>query len=76
MTIQIQGRKEDIEQLPKEIFSSIGMDQIAYIKTISEDSRELYSVHAADGTQIFVFDDFDEAEASIRYNNLQRVTVQ
>ena len=50
MTIQIQGRKEDIEQLPKEIFSSIGMDQIAYIKTISEDNRELYSVHAADGT--------------------------
>ena len=76
MTIQIQGKKEDIEELPRDIFSAIGMNQIAYIKTIKDDDeRELYSVHAADGSQISVSDDWDSAEEIIRFNNLHRVTV-
>lgn len=56
-------------------FLNVGMDQIAYIRSVTLDDHEAFAVHAADGTPISVMHSFDTAVASIKYNEMHPVTV-
>ncbi|MCB9964646.1 MAG: hypothetical protein H6855_01000 [Rhodospirillales bacterium] len=48
------------------------MNQIAYVRHTEND---LYTVHAADGTEVSTFRNSLEAEDFIRLNNLTPITV-
>lgn len=66
-----------LKQLTIQDFLNVGLDQVAYIKCVEGnlDSSDIYSIHAADGSQISVMDSYDTAVAAIRINDLFPVTV-
>lgn len=66
-----------LEKLTIQDFLDVGMDQVAYIKRIenSNPTKSIFSVHAADGSQISIMDSYDTAIAAIRGNDLFPVTV-
>lgn len=68
---------ELLKQLTIQDFLDVGLDQVAYIKRLvsDEDTSDIYSIHAADGSQISVMDSYDTAIAAIRVNDLHPVTV-
>ncbi|MCB9963597.1 MAG: hypothetical protein H6857_01475 [Rhodospirillales bacterium] len=70
--IKINADRKVIENLPPHILSSLGMNQIAYVRHTEDD---LYTVHAADGTEVSTFRNPLEAEDFIRLNNLTPITV-
>jgi len=56
---------------------TVGMNQVAYIRTIDSDDKETpeFSVHAADGTQISIMDSYDMALAAVKMSDLFPVTL-
>lgn len=68
---------ELLKELSIQDFLDVGLHQVAYIKRVNDDSEtaSIYSIHAADGSQISVMDSYDTAVAAIRVNDLFPVTV-
>lgn len=66
-----------LKQLTIQDFLDVGLHQIAYIKRVENDkeSSDIYSIHAANGSQISVMDSYDTAVAAIWINDLLPVTV-
>ena len=66
-----------LEQLTTQDFLDVGMNQVAYIKQSSDplDNQEIFSIYAADGSQISVMDSYDSAIAAVRVSDLYPVTV-
>lgn len=52
-----------------------GVNDLAYVKKIDKDGNTQYAIHAADGTQMAVMNDFQVAWAAIRQNDLEPVSV-
>lgn len=52
-----------------------GVDDIAYVKPVDQDGRTMYSVHAADGTQMGVMANREVAFAAVRQHDLEPVSV-
>jgi hypothetical protein len=63
---------ELLKELTIQDFLNVGLDQVAYIKCAEGD---VFSVHAADGSQISIMNSYDTAVAAIRVNDLFPVTV-
>jgi hypothetical protein len=76
MDMSIDIKSEEIQdvlkQLTRQDFLHVGMDQIAYINNSSDG---MFSIHAADGSQISIMDSYDTALAAIHINDLQAVTL-
>ena len=53
----------------------LGIEQLAYVKPITVKGDSLFSVHAADGTEIAVIADRDVAFAAVRQHSLEPVSV-
>lgn len=65
-----------LKHLSIQDFLDVGLNQVAYIKRQNDNqNQELFSIHAADGSQISVMDTYDLAVATIRVNDLHPVTV-
>lgn len=64
-----------LANLSTQDFLNIGIDQIAYVRPVVLDDHEMYSIHAADGTQLSVLDSFDTAVDSIKNNEMHPVTL-
>jgi len=79
--IKTDLEKENTMELLKELTNQdlldVGMDQIAYIRHTKDSnaSQDIFTIHAADGSQISVMDSYDMALAAIRVNDLFPVTV-
>jgi hypothetical protein len=56
---------------------TVGMNQVAYIRTINTDDKSApeFSVHAADGTQLSIMDSYDMALAAVKMSDLYPVTL-
>ena len=52
-----------------------GVNDVAYIKSITSDEALKYAIHAADGTQMAIMNDRSTAFAAVRQNNLEPVSV-
>lgn len=55
--------------------ASWGVNDVAYVKKIAKDGGIQYAIHAADGTQMAVMNDFQVAWAAIRQNDLEPVSI-
>ncbi|WP_366655434.1 DUF1150 family protein [Fodinicurvata sp. EGI_FJ10296] len=55
-------------------FAAYGTQEIAYVKTIDQEGSTAFAVHAADGTQLTVMTERDQAFAVIRQNDLEPVS--
>ena len=59
---------------PEQLFH-LGVQDIAYVKPVSKDGESRFAVHAADGTEIAVFDARDVAFAACRQHDLEPVSL-
>lgn len=65
-----------LKQLSPRDFLSFGVQQIAYIRPVMVNGALAYSINAADGTQLAIHNDRNEAVALTRQNELQPLTLQ
>ncbi len=56
-------------------FAALGLDHLAFVKPIIVDGRQAFAIHAADGSELAVFDDRDHAFVAARHNDLEPVGV-
>jgi hypothetical protein len=77
-----EGVRDFLKGLSAHDFLRIGMDEIAYVRSVSLKGpsevgadKEAYAVYAADGTQLSVLDSMDMAMATMRHNDLLPVTL-
>jgi hypothetical protein len=52
-------------------FKALGIEEIAYVKPIVDDTGSTYAIHAADGTRLAIVEDRLVAFATIRRNDLE-----
>ena len=52
-------------------FKALGIEEIAYVKPIVNDTGSTYAIHAADGTRLAIVEDRLVAFATIRRNDLE-----
>lgn len=64
-----------LKQLSAKEFLGVGMNQIAYIRTIPQGGEDAFSIHAADGTQLTVVPSYQDAVITARTNDLFPVTL-
>ena len=64
-----------LKNLSSKDFKDFGIQDIAYVKTITVENQRAYSIHAADGTPLTIMDDFNSALIVARQNDLEPVTV-
>jgi hypothetical protein len=54
---------------------NLGIDDIAYIKTVTVDGEKLHAIHAADGTPLSVVSDRKLAFATVAQHDMQPMSV-
>ncbi len=57
-------------------FLNFGAQHIAYIKPVDVEGKQVFSVHAADGTALGMTDTTDMAHVIIRQNDMFAVMLQ
>jgi hypothetical protein len=62
-------------RLSREAFAALGLNQLAYVKPIVVDGRKAFAIHAADGSELAVFDDRDAAFVAAQRNDFHTVSV-
>lgn len=69
--------REFLKGLSPRDFLRIGMDEIAYVRTVPlpGQAKDAFAVYAADGTQLSVLETMDMAIATLRHNDLVPVTL-
>jgi len=66
---------EALRHLSPKDLGLLGMQDLAFIKTIVVNDEIGYSIHAADGTQMAIIADRDVAFAAVRQHDLEPVSV-
>lgn len=65
----------DIRHLSAEQLQSLGMTQLAYVKSVTVDGEAAFAIHAADGTPMALADDREIAFAAIRQHEMMPTLV-
>ena len=60
----------DIRHLSTEQLQALGVAQLAYIKPVRMEGREVFAIHAADGTPMAVAAELEVAVAAIRQHEM------
>ena len=55
--------------------AQLGVQDLAFVKTVQVDDQTAYAIHAADGTQMALISDRDVAFAAVRQHGLEPVSV-
>lgn len=66
---------EQLIQLSQQDLKVLGLEQLAYVKTVTVDGQQAFAVHAADGTEMAVMSDRMVALAAVRQHDLEPVSV-
>lgn len=66
---------ERIGQISTQDLMVLGLQQVAYIKPVVVDGRALFAVHAADGREMAMMATREVAQAAIRQNDLEPVSI-
>ncbi len=54
----------------------LGLERLAYVKPVTtEDGVTVYAIHAADGSEMGVIDDFETAFAAVRQHDMEPASV-
>jgi hypothetical protein len=69
---------QDIARLrsisPQE-FALWGIQDIAYIRSVTVDGQRAFEIHAADGTPVAVMKSLELAQAAVRQNDLEPLSI-
>ena len=63
------------KNLSSQDFTSFGVDDIAYVKSVMVDGQRVHAIHAADGTPLTVVSDRDLAFATVRQHDMSPASV-
>lgn len=66
---------ERLEQFSNQDFLALGVNDVAYIKPVVMGGQAVFAVHAADGQQIAVMANRGLAEAAIRRNEMEPLSI-
>lgn len=66
---------ERLEQFSNQDFLALGVNDVAYIKPVVMGGQAVFAVHAADGQQIAVMANRELAEAAIRRNEMEPLSI-
>ncbi len=53
----------------------LGLQRVAYVKSVQIEGQAVFSIHAADGTEIAILGSRDVAFATIREHHMEAVSV-
>ncbi|MCZ6637271.1 MAG: DUF1150 family protein [Alphaproteobacteria bacterium] len=53
----------------------LGLQSVAYVKSVQIEGQAVFSIHAADGTEIAILGNRDVAFATIREHHMEAVSV-
>ncbi len=72
----MQTSEQRMAPMSVQDFTVLGMHQLAYVKPVDVDGTTVFTVHAADGTQIAsIQNGRDVAFAAVRQHDLEPVSV-
>ena len=63
------------QALSKRDLGSLGIDDVAYVKSVTIDGQKLHAIHAADGTPLTVVAERDLAFATVRQHEMSPASV-
>lgn len=66
---------EDLRAISTRDLAALGLQDVAYVKSVTVDGKAAYAVHAADGTPIAVLADREVAFIAVRQHDLEPVSV-
>lgn len=69
------NRSEAIETISRQDFLALGMNHLAYIKSVELEGKPAYAVFAADGSQLAVMPNRDVAAAAVRQHDMEPVSI-
>jgi hypothetical protein len=64
-----------LRSLSSQDFLSLGLSQVAYVRSLEQDGDSYYAIYAADGTQMAVLASQDAALAAIRQHDMEPLTL-
>ena len=66
---------ENIREITPQDLMALGVSDLAYVKQVEIDNQLLFAVFAADGSRLAVLPSLEVANATIRRNDLEPVSV-
>ena len=66
---------EDLKLMTHGELMFLGLQKLAYVKIIQEDGADVFSIFAADGTELATVNNEAEARALILKNDMRSVTL-
>jgi hypothetical protein len=66
---------ERLKHISSQEFAHWGLQELAYIRRVTDKDQPAYSVHAADGTPMAMMQSFDVAQAAVRQYDLEPLSV-
>jgi hypothetical protein len=66
---------ERLKTLSPEDFGSLGVNVVAFVKPVTIDAQAGFAICAADGRQMAIVSDHDQAVTAILQNDLEPVSV-
>lgn len=69
-TPDVQTMLVDIRHLSTEQLQALGLAQLAYVKSVRMEGKDLFAIHAADGTPMAVAAELEVAVAAIRQHEM------
>ena len=66
---------ETLKRLSAEDWTDFGVNDLAYMKQVTQEGEPRYVIHAANGTRLAVMDTREVAEAAIVQNELEPLSV-
>lgn len=67
--------RELVSNLNNKELLNIGLQDFVYVRPLSFDDKELYAIHAADGTPLSIMDSLETAMDKISQSDLEAVTL-
>ncbi len=74
--MKLNEQLELLKTLSPQAFLAFGMGQVAYVRPVTINNQQVFSLHAADGTALTLVDSLEGACALARQNDLDAVTLQ
>ena len=66
---------DTVRDISRQDFVALGVHDVAFVKPVEIHGKTVYSIHAADGTEMGVVDDREVAFAAVRQHDLEPLSV-
>jgi hypothetical protein len=63
----------NVMQLSSQAFAHLGLEELAYVRPVTDRTGSLFAVHAADGTRLAILPDRATALDAIRQSDMEPV---